>query len=187
MKKTRLTNRSKRPSGANALLVAIALIAVGIQVIRFAKVSPQLAAVSAAISTPVPDAPPELLMTFGSTDINEYQQLMQHTEQVVDTIKSPPTTRPAETPGLKINPFKASRAPIISVNAAEQERAEAIADARAMTLQSVMQSELAPVCLINNELLRENQELNGFTIDQIRSNSVIIHRGPYRFELRLVH
>ena len=175
---------------SNAVLGAIAVIAVGIQILRFAQVGPKLAAASASA---VSDSPPPLAhdaaLTFAAVDIDDYQQLMQHTQQIVDTIKSlpaSPTTRPVHYQALKINPFKVSRASGIFLDQVEQERVETTGAAQEMTLQSIMHSDLAHVCLINNVLLREHQQLNGFTIDQINSNSVIIHRGIYRFELRLL-
>jgi hypothetical protein len=174
--------------GNNAVLIALAMIAVGIQVIRFARVGPQLAAATAATPAAPPpvEVPHDVILTFAVGDIDEDRELMQHTEQVVQTIKSFPTTRPAETEPLKINPFKASRAPSISPDRVQQERADTMAAAQTMTLQSVMHSDLAPVCLINNVLLRERQQVNGFTVDEIHPDSVIIHRGIYRFELRLL-
>lgn len=54
-----------------------------------------------------------------------------------------------------------------------------------LNLQSVLHSKVAPACLINNMLLRENQQVNGFTIDRINPNSVVVHRGVYRFEVKL--
>jgi len=187
MKKGHAKTKSIDSRAGDAILGVIAVIAVGIQFLRFVQISPKLAAVSAATAS---DSPPPLAhdpaLAFAAADIDDYQQLMQHTQQVVETIKSLPTTRPVQYQGLKVNPFKLSRGPSIVVDHVEQERVDTFAAAQEMTLQSIMHSDLAHVCLINNVLIRENQQLNGFTIDQINSDSVIIHRGKYRFELRLI-
>jgi hypothetical protein len=193
MRKRDVNGKSVESRASNAVLGAIAVIAVGIQFLRFVQVGPKLAAASAST---VSDSPPAVThdsaLILAVTDIDDYQKLMQHTQQVVDRIKSlssvhaVPATRPVQYQTLKINPFKVSRATSPFADQAAQERAATVVAAQEMMLQSVMHSELAHVCMINNVLLRENQQLNGFTIDKISSDSVIIHRGIYRFELRLL-
>jgi hypothetical protein len=178
---------SLRSRSNNTVLGVVALIAVIIQVVRFVQLGPQLAAVSASTAgSPSVSAPRDSILTFGAGDINEYRLLMLRTEQIVQTFKAVPTTRPVEAVALKINPFQEIRAVDPPADQATQERTETVTAAQLLTLRSVMRSQLAPVCLINNVLLREKQQLNGFTVDKINSNAVFIHRGIYRFELRLL-
>jgi hypothetical protein len=126
-------------------------------------------------------------VTLAAADMDESRQLIAHTEQVVQALKAYPTTRPAESRALPSNPFRSGEVAGHVKDQAEQERADTLAAAQALTLQSVMKSEVAPVCMVNNMLLREQQQVNGFTVDQIKSDAVIVHRGPYRFELRMLH
>ena len=58
--------------------------------------------------------------------------------------------------------------------------------AQQLVLRAIMRGQEFPVCLINNRLVREQQEVAGFTVDEIRQDSVIVHRNRYRFELKVV-
>jgi hypothetical protein len=40
-------------------------------------------------------------------------------------------------------------------------------------------------CMVNNTLYTEGQQVDGFTIEKIAPDSVIVRNGSYRFELRM--
>ncbi len=50
---------------------------------------------------------------------------------------------------------------------------------------SVMYSESRRACMINNTLFLEGQQCDGFTVERINPNSVIVKNGGYRFELSM--
>jgi hypothetical protein len=67
----------------------------------------------------------------------------------------------------------------------EEERVAVLKAVNALQLQSVMHSEIKSSCMINNSLYTEGQQVEGFTIEKISPNAVIVRNGSYRFELRM--
>jgi hypothetical protein len=134
----------------------------------------------------------EQFLAGGAGDMKAARELMRHTEQVVQTFKTYPSVNQVPLDNLKVNPFQ-EHAGVKGAESDEeakarkaQERAEALAAAQQLQLQSVLHSKVAPACLMNNTLLRERQSVNGFVVERINPKSVIVHRGIYRFEVRLL-
>jgi len=67
----------------------------------------------------------------------------------------------------------------------EEERIAVLKAVNALQLQSVMHSDAKSSCMINNSLYTEGQQVDGFTIEKISPNAVIVRNGSYRFELRM--
>ena len=67
----------------------------------------------------------------------------------------------------------------------EEERIAVLKAVNALQLQSVMHSDASKSCMINNSLYLEGQQVEGFTIEKISPNAVIVRNGSYRFELRM--
>lgn len=119
--------------------------------------------------------------------LEQARQLHRQTRQLVEQLKDyPPVDAPAAQP-MKVDPF-ASPKPLAadSQKQADDERAEAAQAVQALHLQSVLLSNGASSCLINNSLYRQGEAVDGFSIDRIGGNSVLVHRGPYRFEIRML-
>jgi hypothetical protein len=57
-------------------------------------------------------------------------------------------------------------------------------EAGALELQSVLRGGYS-ACMINNNLCRLGDQVGNFTVDEIRARTVIVHQGPYRFELAM--
>ena len=67
----------------------------------------------------------------------------------------------------------------------EEERVAILKAVNALQLQSVMHSDSRKSCMVNNALYVEGQQVEGFTIEKIAPNCVIVRTGQYRFELRM--
>jgi hypothetical protein len=67
----------------------------------------------------------------------------------------------------------------------EEERIAVLKSVNALQLQSVMHSDVRKSCMINNSLYLEGQQVEGFTIEKISPDAVIVRNGSYRFELRM--
>jgi hypothetical protein len=59
--------------------------------------------------------------------------------------------------------------------------------ARRLVLHAILPGSDGSACVINNLVLRVNQDVDGFTVDNIGDDRVIVHRGSDRFELILTH
>jgi hypothetical protein len=185
----------------NVILAALVLVGVGVGVKQFVVTGPKSAA-AATNSTMMTNgmAGPtagkrsavEQFLSGGAGDMKAARELMRHTEQVVQTFKTYPSVNQVPLDSLKVNPFQQHAGAKESVTDEEikaqkaKERAEALAAAQTLQLQSVLHSKIAPACLMNNTLLRERQAVNGFVVERINPKSVIVHRGIYRFEVRLL-
>jgi hypothetical protein len=93
---------------------------------------------------------------------------------------------------LRTNPFQmeiASENPATADDGAmrrrrEEERAAAVASVKSIKLQSVVFG-AQRAALINNKLVQEGGEIDGFTVEKITADSVIVRSGVYRFELKM--
>jgi len=188
----------------NVILAALVLVGVGIGVKQFVMTGPSTASAAttaglvggatggATAAGKAKTSAVEQFLAGGAGDIKAARELMRHTEQVVETFKNYPSVNQVPLANLKTNPFQQSTGGRVDVSEEEakakkaQERADAFTAAQALQLQSVLHSKIAPACLLNNTLLREKQEVNGFVVDRINPKSVIVHRGVYRFEVRLL-
>lgn len=184
----------------NVILAALVLVGVGVGLKQFLPTTGAKAATAASVpgaTAPgaVRSAKPtavEQFLSAGAGDMKAARELMRHTEQVVQTFKTYPSVNQVPLEALKVNPFQqhagakgAETGDEIKARKA-LERAEAMAAAQTLQLQSVLHSKIAPACLMNNTLLRERQAVNGFVVERINTKSVIVHRGIYRFEVRLL-
>jgi hypothetical protein len=186
------------------VLAALVLVGVGVGVKQFVIGGGAKSAAAATVVAPNGAGMPvglgrggkasavEQFLAGGAGDMKAARELMQHTEQVVQTFKTYPSVNQVPLDNLKVNPFQ-EHAGVKGAESDEeakarkaQERAEALAAAQQLQLQSVLHSKVAPACLMNNTLLRERQSVNGFVVERINPKSVIVHRGIYRFEVRLL-
>ena len=62
-----------------------------------------------------------------------------------------------------------------------------MAAGKALQLKFISKGYSQTLCRINDVLLREKQQIEGFIVDYIGEHSVIVHRDKYRFELRENH
>ena len=95
---------------------------------------------------------------------------------------------------LKANPFRSqdgfarrrSRFPPIPPNAAKTNRSgrPRLRAVQSLQLQSILRGDSHRACLINNALYQEGQTVDGFVIEEIGLNTVVVRKGVYRFELK---
>jgi hypothetical protein len=66
----------------------------------------------------------------------------------------------------------------------DEERAAAAEAVKALKLQSVLYG-TRKAALLNNQLVQEGMEVEGFVVEKINQGAVIVRTGVYRFELRM--
>jgi len=128
----------------------------------------------------------------GDKHVKLMKQMLKETDKVVLRFRQ--TTAQSQIPleMLQTNPFLmelTSKAPVADDNSAsrrrrDEERNAAIAAVKSIKLQSVLYGSQR-AALMNNKLVQEGGEIDGFTVEQITADSVIVRSGVYRFELKM--
>ena len=129
----------------------------------------------------------------GSTGSQMMAQTIKDTEKVVQEFKEHSHKAQVPTAELITNPFRLQEPKPQTTDVAEvvpsriredEERQRISTEANALELQSILRGGRS-ACLLNNALYHEGEQINGFTIDEIRPKSIIVHQGKYRFELTM--
>jgi hypothetical protein len=132
---------------------------------------------------------------LGNSDehVKMMQKALQHTDAVVQEFRSYPSRHQVPLSELSTNPFResAAKSGVVETESEgaakrrrEQERADVTKSAQSLQLQSVLHGP-RNACLINNTLVEQGEQIEGFTVEQIGIESVVVCKGNYRFEVRM--
>ncbi|HWE92863.1 MAG TPA: hypothetical protein VG269_02710 [Tepidisphaeraceae bacterium] len=154
---------------------------------------PQSAAAATPESIQANSAITEFL-TGDTGSVSLMKQTLKDTEKVVLEFRSHTGKPQVPVEDLKTNPFRES-VPVakpatddqneaMSKRRYEEERQAALRTAQTLQLQSVLLGSRR-ACMINNTLYQEGQEVEGFTIEKVSPSTVLVHKGMFRFELRM--
>ena len=66
----------------------------------------------------------------------------------------------------------------------EGRRAAFAADIQGLKVQYIMVSPFAKTAMINNKLVQEGQEVEGFLIEKLSPNTVVVQRDGLRAEIK---
>ena len=128
-------------------------------------------------------------ITQGPGDLKRIEATLRDTQKVVDRFGTFPNSQQVPLASLRTNPFKSADPAPADFGTAparpDTGRATALNDVARLQLQSVMVGGGGRTCMVNNHFCREGQDIDGFIIESIAANSVIVKRGVYRFDLRL--
>ncbi len=130
----------------------------------------------------------------GSARMQSMERMLRQTEKVVEQFVNYPSVTQVPLTDLRTNPFHhVSSKPEVPDQTDEQARIkreeERVATLKAvqnLQLQSVIVSDARKACMINNGLLTEGQQVEGFVVERIAAGGVVVRSGPYRFELKMV-
>jgi hypothetical protein len=182
--------RKPLSKGTVAMFVVLAAAGAGTY-LMYARTGPQ----SASASTD-PKAQKVIKQYISDRDRNfiAMQKMLRDTEAVVAQFLNYPSIKQVPLSGLAANPFRLNEpteqavAPRVDdakeKRKREEERVAILNAVNALQLQSVMRG-ARNSCMVNNALYTEGQQVDGFTIEKISTNSVIVRNGAYRFELRM--
>jgi hypothetical protein len=199
-----MTDATAEQSAVSRIIFWAALLAVGagaIYVLYFHGVS-QASGALRSEELPTPGfADPFRLSEFLIGGPDQAPGLRGEMSQCGQTLRALLTSEsPIQFPlaSLKCNPF---RQPDLAATSAsgiqrpttnpdaqghtEAERTTMLRAVEAMQLQSIVCTDTRRSCMINNVLYDEGGILNGFTIEQINAQSVVVRNGLYRFELTM--
>ena len=115
-------------------------------------------------------------------------------EAMVEQFEQYPNAAQVPLDDLRTNPFRhqpptapeADAAAVAqTVAALEVGRAAALKAVRSLNVQSILHGTARRACLINGAFYREGERVDGFTVEQIRPDSVVVRSGPFRFEVMM--
>jgi hypothetical protein len=191
---TEFVAEEKKPTNQSALMLFAILIigGAGIYVmylrtsLRSANASPaRVADAEATISD---------FMQGGTGSVSLLRKLLDGTANIVQQFKSPQV---AQVPldDLKSNPFHmaTAKAPTgadaeeLARKKKEEQRIAVLKAVQSLRLQTVVVHSDHKACMINNTLYQEGDTVDGFVLEHINSNSVIVKNGAFRFELRMTN
>ena len=178
----------RKQLGALGLLTAL-VVAAGLAAFRggsphASAALPDASAMAArADFTPVSDSSIEPARATTTTDI----------DRTVDSLSTSAGKDQIPLTQLKVNPFRASPCDAAAEEAqgaaftarAEAERKAVLLAVQSLRLESIQHGASRPSCLINNMVFQEGQEADGFFIEEIAADTVIVRKGAYRFELKV--
>jgi hypothetical protein len=128
----------------------------------------------------------------GEEHMQFMRQVLQDTEKVVQQFRTYPSQTQVPLARLHTNPFrqlppKAQARPENESEAAakrrrEEERQAAVAAVAGLRLQSVIRG-ARPACVVNGKLYQQGQEVDGFVIEQVNPQTIVVRAGAYRFEV----
>ena len=125
-------------------------------------------------------------------DVTKMKNMLKDTEKVVQQFISSPGKKQVPVEDLQTNPFRVAAAESTeavddgsgSRRQQEEQRAATLKAAQAMSLQFIMSGKKKS-CMINNAVYREGQNVDGFKVETISADTVIIRKDDARFELRM--
>lgn len=182
------TGGMNRGSVAMFLLLAAG---VGAMYLMYVRGGPGKANASMTAQTQAADATIHGFLNSNDANQATLERSLRNTEKIVQQFLNYPGARQVPLKQLAGNPFRevSADAPDADSEATkrlrEQKQGDLLKEAQALRLQSIIHSDSARACLIDNTLYREGQVVGGFIIERINSDGVIVKSGMYRFELRM--
>lgn len=182
-----------KKSGNNRImmLVGVALIGAGVLLFTHLRRGPASAEAATTGKVQQTDQTISQFLTDGARNIAQMEKMLRNTERVVNQFRTYPSAAQLPLSELRTNPFRfhelrdAPEDTGMAQRKREEERAEALKAVAELSLQSIMHSDTHKACMINNQLYKEGQQINAFTVDRIGPDSVIVRSGAYRFELKM--
>jgi hypothetical protein len=184
--------------GRNASMLLVALVMIGAAVLYLMRLraGPQSAGASAPEVNTAKVTITEFL-TDGGKNLKAMRDLLKNTEKIVQQFALYPSRTQIRLEDLKTNPFRFSKPKAESTEddrarllkeqqrRKEKEREEVAKAAQQLQLQSVIHSGTFRTCIISSRSYTEGQLAEGFLVERITPNSVVVKKAGYRFELRM--
>jgi len=129
-------------------------------------------------------------LSGGGSNLKNMEQMLQNTQKIVQQFLAYPSVNQIPLNQLQTNPFRltASKDGESSSEAEarkkqDEEKVSIRRAAEALQIQSIMFG-ARKACMINNTMYTEGQQVEGFTVEKINPNSVIVKNSGYRFEIK---
>ena len=131
-------------------------------------------------------------LSSGDTSMKNVERLLANTRKMVETFLTYPSVNQVPLNRLATNPFRQS-APTKDGESSsdaearrrrDEDRAVIKKAADGLALQSILHG-ARKACMINNTMVTEGQQIEGFKVETINKGSVIVAQGGYKFEIQM--
>jgi hypothetical protein len=182
-----VSTEKRQPIGTGTLVVG-GLIAAAAAMTYFMHLRTGPAKAAANPATANADATITQFLSNDSQNAERMRQLLKDTEKAVQQFQQQPAKTQVPIENLKTNPFRTE------LTAAKNEEAEKAADkkkkdellqaAAALKVQTIMSGK-RKAAVINGTLRTEGEEVNGFEVEKINADTVIVRKDGSRFSLKM--
>ena len=184
---------SKKPINQTAMMLF------GILTVGFAglyvmnmRSGPQAARASSDPAVTAAQATITEFMQRGRGNVLLLRSLLEGTAKIVEQFKMPNVVQ-VPLSDLKANPFHfATAKPAITDDGSdaakkrkEEEKLAIQKAVRGLKLQTLVIRPNRKACMINNVLYQEGEAIDGFTVESITNEGVVVANGTYRFRLQM--
>ncbi len=175
------------------VLFGLVLAGVGLTYLMFLRTGPKAADAAALQQNQQASQTISTFLNDGNANIKLMESMLKNTKKVVEQFLNYPNMTQVPLSDLKTNPFRfapqkaagETESEAITRKRREEERLATLKAVQGLQLQSVMHGEARKACMINNTLVQEGQAIEGFTIEKINPQGIIVKSGVYRFELKM--
>lgn len=128
----------------------------------------------------------------GEKHVKLMKEMLKDTDKVVQRFRQSTSLTQIPAERLRTNPFQMEvAAPVVATDDGassrrrrEEERAAAAEAVKALKLQSILYG-ARRAALLNNQLVQEGMTVEGFVVEQITADNVVVRQGIYRFALKM--
>jgi hypothetical protein len=193
-----VSDESRKPLNRNAImLVMILAIGAGGTWFMYQRTGGPSAA-KAAAADPAAAAAEAAVTDFmkgGRNNITLLRKLLDGTAKIIDQFRDYTNVMQVPLSDLKSNPFHFALAKAaaeqdpeeIAKKKREEQRAAVLKAAQGLQLQSVVIRGNRKACMVSNSMYQEGEAVNGFLVEKISPNSVVVSRDGFRFELKMAN
>lgn len=180
-----------KANNQGTLLLTLLLVAAGAGGWWWFKSGPASATAAPAPEVQAADETINQFLTHDNENLKVMRRMFDSTQQFVEQFKSYPSMKQVPLSDLHTNPFRFSQAAGQETDEQlkqqrEMQRQEALQSVQDLSLQSILVSDSHSACMINNHMYQEGEQVDSsFLVERISTNSVIVRKGPYRFELKM--
>jgi hypothetical protein len=183
-----VTTEKKHQLSTGTLVVA-GLIAAAAALTYFMHLRTGPAKAAANPATANADATISQFLSNDSQNAERMRQLLKDTEKAVQQFQQQPGKTQVPLDELKTNPFRTEFAAAKNEEAekaVEQKRKDELRTAAAtLKVQTIMSGGKRKAAMINGSLKAEGEEVNGFEVEKINTDSVIVRKDGSRFALKM--
>lgn len=188
---TYIVEESTKKNSPSTLLLTLLLVAAGGGGWWWFKSGPATASASQSPEVAQADATISQFLKHDNENMRSMRRMFDSTQQFVEQFRSYPSMKQVPLTELHTNPFRFAKATdgqesdLQVKEKREQQRQEALQAVQELSLQSILVSGNSSACMINNKMYQEGEQVNSFLVEKISSGSVVVRKGPYRFELKM--
>lgn len=191
-----IEGKKNRVSFGTLFLAALFLAGIGTTYLMYLKAGPKAAVASTAESKAASATIAEFL-TEGKKDLANMQTMLADTEKVVQKFLQYPSHTQVPLTDLQTNPFLFEKQSAATGTAKtedtvseQQRKREALratvrGEAAKLKLKSIIVGPTENIAVISGKSVKLADDVEGFTVESIASDSVVVSRDGFRFKLSM--